>query len=587
MSFRNDFTRLQTREHLVRALGISDDIFEAVLTFVPPPDPRPKPDDGVVQVTLADMLFFRHKIPKKIKARGHRLVWEVGLLKNEYKALARWLGSFLEWRFPALPHPSSFGYVSGRNIKENARQHCGHKFLLTADVENFFPSITQLRVEALFVESGIGPEVSNLLSRFVTIDGALPLGLPTSPSISNAVFLPIDIELLNLATQSGATFTRYSDDLSFSSDGLLPEIEEIAAIVGRHGFTLATQKTRRSRRGQAHYVTGLSISERDQPHAPKDKKRRLRQELYYANKFGLGDHFVRRGINDADVVQQQINRLDGLVKYISFHEPNLAPSLKPLWTEILREAGARASYSPRGQNRIPFYISLDEAEYESPRGKILALGLSVSQHQDRLSAATQEVLDAAQSDFYTDGNYATLANKGLHFADATPDLCLKYVDRLQTLPFEGYVVMAALRGPSVYQETYIRLLKAVIRRRLMAAESEFAAFVVEKNNKVSEDSIRELVTETLAQLKAENNRRPRSVFVEFVSKPDLRISVPDFLLGVLGRYLQSTDPAPGRPLPRDQLMFERIRDKYRLILDADEWVEFSRRRPIRPWAATS
>jgi hypothetical protein len=168
MAFRNDFTRLHTREHLIRALGLNDEILDAVLAFQPPPDPPPPPADGIVQITLQDMLFFRHKIPKRNKARGHRLVWEVGLLKNEYKALARWLGSFLEYRFPGLPHPATFGYVGGRNIKGNAEAHCGHRFLVAVDIADFFPSITQQRVEDLFAQSGMSAEVSMILEREAT-----------------------------------------------------------------------------------------------------------------------------------------------------------------------------------------------------------------------------------------------------------------------------------------------------------------------------------------------------------------------------------------------------------------------------------
>jgi hypothetical protein len=67
-----------------------------------------------------------------------------------------------------------------------------------------------------------------------------------------------------------------------------------------------------------------------------------------------------------------------------------------------------------------------------------------------------------------------------------------------------------------------------------------------------------------------------------VSKPHL-ISAPAFLLGVLGRYLRSGPAPAGAPGPRERLMFERLRDKYRLILDLSGWTEYSRRRPIAPW----
>ena len=62
----------------------------------------------------------------------------------------------------------------------------------------------------------------------------------------------------------------------------------------------------------------------------------------------------------------------------------------------------------------------------------------------------------------------------------------------------------------------------------------------------------------------------------------MNVPVPDFLLGVLGLYLAAKPDKPTEP-NRDKLMFERLRDKYRLIYDAETNTEFSRRRPILPW----
>jgi RNA-directed DNA polymerase len=293
-------------------------------------------------------------------------------------------------------------------------------------------------------------------------------------------------------------------------------------------------------------VTGLSISDAAQPHVPRKKKRRLRQELHYAEKYGLGDHFLRMGVNDGDVAQQEINRLDGLVKFVAYHEPRLSAQIKPQWTTILREAGERPSYTPRHQDRSAFSISVDEAEFQGPSGLVLALGLCVTQHQGRLHLATQEVLDEALADPFAAGDREAALRRGLHFADVTEDVRLRYVERLQALPFEGYVAYARLASPGLYEVTYLRLLGAIVKRRLMAAESQLASFVIEKNGKVTEAKIQEVIYGALAELKAENNRRPQNVMVSFVDKPDLYISAPDFMLGVLGKYLRSTDPEPGR-----------------------------------------
>ena len=349
-------------------------------------------------------------------------------------------------------------------------------------------------------------------------------------------------------------------------------------------FRLAEQKTRRSKLGQAHYVTGLSVSDPAQPHVPREKKRKLRQELYYAAKYGLGDHFRFRGVNDARVIQQAVNRLDGTVRFVAHHEPAMAARLKSGWKAVLKADGMRPSFAPRGERRAPFFMFVDEAEFVRDGQKILALGMAVSQHGPRMVAEGPQVLQAAMDDLYAAGDAEALVKRGLHFADATEDLRIEYVKRLETMRFEGYVAFAEYNEPEEYGAIYLRLLGAMMRRRLMAAESQFAAIYCEKNNKVPANKIEALIRAEHEDLKAHNDRRPVGVVIEFVSKPHLGISAPDFLLGVLGKYLRSKPAPTGAPPPRDRLMFERLRDKYRLILDVTNWIEYSRRRPIAPWS---
>ena len=118
----------------------------------------------------------------------------------------------------------------------------------------------------------------------------------------------------------------------------------------------------------------------------------------------------------------------------------------------------------------------------------------------------------------------------------------------------------------------------------MAAESQFVLFIIEKNDKISTQKVQAVIDRAFDKLKKTNNRRPAKIAVQFKSKPDLSISFPDFLLVVLGKYLRSAKAKAEAPIPRDRLLFERLRDKYRLILDADTATEFSRRRPIQPWS---
>tara|TARA_R110000868_G_scaffold141226_3_gene357521 strand:+ start:1711 stop:2448 length:738 start_codon:yes stop_codon:yes gene_type:complete len=228
MTFAADFRRVTSRGALITAIGTDEATFDAVLTFEPP---RTREEQktaahltaGAIQI--ADIpIFFRHDIPKRNPHRGHRTVWEPLLAKLEYKALARRLETFLQVTLPGYPHDAVYGYRLGRNIRENAAAHAGHEALLTVDLRDFFPSISRDRIAQLFEMLGIEAEVADLLARFVTIGGGLPLGLPTSPVLSNAVALPLDLACEALAKTTDATYTRYADDLTFSSDRELPDL---------------------------------------------------------------------------------------------------------------------------------------------------------------------------------------------------------------------------------------------------------------------------------------------------------------------------------------------------------------------------
>lgn len=535
MPFLYDFTRITNRAQLINFIGTDEDALDQVLNFVPYSEISDTNGDAIHEVQLRP--FYMHKIPKKNPTRGHRIVWEPTFLKSNYKALARRLSNFFGSILVGFPHPQAFGYISGRNIRENALCHCGHKYLVCADIENFFPSIKTQRIEELLLSTGIHPIVADLLSRFMTIDGSLPLGLATSPTISNAICLPIDRDLEVLAQGCGASFSRYADDVSFSGNETIPSVYDIETCLLRHEFNIASGKTRTSRIGQAHYVTGLSVSDPFQPHVPQRKKRRLGQELYYARKYGLCEHFSRRGVNDHAAVQREINRLDGLVKFTAYHEPFLSGRLKTLWTKILQDNDASPSFEPKNQNEIPFYIYVDESDYIVDGDHVLAIGMTASQHQDQVHRMAQNVLDTILSDPWIAGDRDAIAKNGLHFSDATADMRLSYIEKMRLMPFEGYVAMGRMPVSASYEDTYLRLLDTMAKRRLMAAESQLAQFVFEKNDKVSQARVRKILMEAYSSLKKSNNRHPKSIHIEFSGKPNLGLSVPDFLLGALGKYI--------------------------------------------------
>jgi hypothetical protein len=574
--------RLTDRASLLEFLGIEEELFTRVITF-DPPGPAEKRDASaaIIEITLSNLpVFFRHDIPKRNAARGSRTVWEPFYTAPIHKALARRLNVFFGGFLAGYPHEAAFGYRPKRNIRENAAVHTGHVHLLSVDIKDFFPSISRGRIQALFEQLSVKQEVAEALSQFVTIGNALPLGLPTSPVISNAIALPLDQQMHALARQFGASYSRYSDDMAFSGDGV-PDLSHIAGILGEQGFQLAAEKTRRSKLGQSHYVTGLSVSDPARPHVPRFKKRKLRQQLYYARKFGLEDHLHHLEEGAWQTVQSEVNRLDGLVKFVAHHEPGLAANLKDTWREILTKSGARPSFTPINKQMAPFDFFIDEAEWVRGDQRYLALCMVTTRHRNHIIDMTKQVWLKLCNDLWTDGDSQGLAKKGLHFTEATPDQRLAFVKQLAVLPLEAHVAFSALDDD--YEATYLRLLDVMLPRRLMGAESKFATLTFEKNSKVSQPAVTAMVARAHRLLEETDNRRPLHIATQYVAKPNFGISAPDFFLGTLGQYLRSVAAPKGKPEPRDRLMFDRLRDRYRVILDLSENVEYTRRNPIVPW----
>lgn len=578
MAHDYDLRLISTKAQLLTYIGAEEVLFDEACGFdITSYEQWLCQDTGSKIVIDHFYPFTRHEIPKRNPARGKRVVWEAEReLNNTYKGLARRLTRFLQIAILGFPHPQSFGYVRGRNIRDNADQHVGATLLLKVDIKDFFPSISKARVEKLFVDLEVNSEVATLLASFLTINGKLPLGLPTSPIIANAICHGMDGDLSKLATSSGSTYSRYADDISFSTNTTLPKTEVISAIAARHGFELAKDKTRISKRGQNHYVTGLSISDPRSPHAPRAMKRNLRQELYFAEKFGLGDHIRSLGITEGDEIQRYINHLDGSVRYVAFHEPAKARDWFVQWYTILEKSGSSPSFEPKNQHEAQFCFFVDETDFEFEGKKYLALCLSATQQQDVINTTTERIVKSYLANPFSDGDPEKIKRHGMHFSDACEDLRTEYARALQTLPFQGYIVFGELHGK--YEANYTRLLAHIIKRRLLAAESKAALFCFEGTDKVSENAIKKIVLESWDELVRTNNRHPKCVTVKIVDKTFYGVGVPDFLLGVFRRYIYS-DPTASPP-QRQRNMFEGLRDKIRVIVNADTGEEFTRRHPF-------
>jgi RNA-directed DNA polymerase len=136
------------------------------------------------------------------------------------------------------------GGVKKRSNITNAKAHQGNKYLFETDLQEFYPNINMEVVYQTFLELGYSTHFSHWLTKLTTKDNQLPQGSPASLGISNLVFKKTDIKLIRFCKANSITFTRYVDDLTFSSQqDFGDKIQSILDIVIDDNFKISRRKT--------------------------------------------------------------------------------------------------------------------------------------------------------------------------------------------------------------------------------------------------------------------------------------------------------------------------------------------------------
>ena len=194
------------------------------------------------------------------------------------------------------PHESAHGFRTGRSVTTFVAPHVGQTVVLKMDLRDFFVSITNARVVAIYLTLGYPEAVARLLAGLSTntvplevwnrsaglaFDPAgssahwqarrlyrephLPQGAPTSPALANLAAYRLDARLTGLAVAAQANYTRYADDLVFSGGASLAQAIarfaiQVAAIAIEEGFAVQHAKTRVMRQGVRQRVAGVVIN---------------------------------------------------------------------------------------------------------------------------------------------------------------------------------------------------------------------------------------------------------------------------------------------------------------------------------------
>jgi retron-type reverse transcriptase len=174
------------------------------------------------------------------------------------------------------------GFIIGKSIFDNGRVHANNGNLMVVDISDFFPSVKFPQVSSIFKALAFPKSVAHQLAALCCLDGCLPQGSPTSPSLSNLVFKPTDSELTKLTKEWGCTYTRYADDMAFSGDKVFSreDIYQVGEILRKFGFSVNEKKSRIIGRGGRQIVAGLVVNQSALP--PRVIRRRWRATFHNA-----------------------------------------------------------------------------------------------------------------------------------------------------------------------------------------------------------------------------------------------------------------------------------------------------------------
>lgn len=171
------------------------------------------------------------------------------------------------------PSDAAMGFTSGKSVKSNAQVHIGHNYVFNIDLKDFFPSIPQARVwkRLQLAPFNFTQDIANVLAGLCCSydenakGNVLPQGSPASPLLTNAICDMLDRRMKGVAKRFGLHYTRYADDMTFSSmhnvyqeDGEFRK--EISRIISDQGFRMNESKTRLQKTGSRQEVTGLTVN---------------------------------------------------------------------------------------------------------------------------------------------------------------------------------------------------------------------------------------------------------------------------------------------------------------------------------------
>lgn len=234
----------------------------------------------------------------------------------------------------------SHGFERERSIITNARIHRGKKNVLNLDLADFFGSFNFGRVRGYFIANRdfkLDPHIATIIAQIACYKDSLPQGSPCSPVIANLITNSLDIKLSKLAKRNGCSYTRYADDITFSTrkkcfpTAIVKNVEDItlgSKLLGeirRAGFSVNPKKTRLQIKDSRQEATGLVVNKKVSVKSEYWRlTRAMAHSLFKTGKFQVAEQ-------DGSYRDGNLSELEGRLTFIDsidYHN-NLEQKKKP------------------------------------------------------------------------------------------------------------------------------------------------------------------------------------------------------------------------------------------------------------------
>jgi len=223
------------------------------------------------------------------------------------------------------------GFRSEFSIATNANKHKKKRYVFNLDLQDFFPSINFGRVRGFFIKNNhfkLSSEVATIIAQIACDNNELPQGSPCSPVISNFIGHLLDIRLVKLAQKAKCTYTRYADDITFStknkvfpaeialknSENIWQPSEMLIKEIQRTGFSINNKKTSMQYQVSRQITTGLVVNSFVNVKREYYKYARAYcNQLYKSGEFYLNSKIAHKS-TDSDI--GSLNQLEGIINFI-------------------------------------------------------------------------------------------------------------------------------------------------------------------------------------------------------------------------------------------------------------------------------